>query len=124
MIQSHLLDVVMWFYIFYVARNYTIDGSAIADTFEVKVKQIAPGCFYFTSLSLFLKTLTPFSVAASKDVIRDPLPLSPCSSSFSSSEEEEKLVRELIEDCYILHRRSFFGSLPPESSKLLYYASG
>ena len=68
--------------------------------------------------------MTPFSVAASKDIIRDPLPLSPCSSLFSSSEEEEKLVHELINDCYNHHHRSFFGSLPPGVCKLLNYASG
>lgn len=63
-------------------------------------------------------------MAASKDVIRDPLPLSPRSSSFSSSEEEEKLVRELISDCYLHHRRGYFGSLPPENCKLVDYTAG
>lgn len=68
--------------------------------------------------------MTPFSVAASKDIIRDPLPLSPCSSLLSSSEEEEKLVHELISDCYKNHQRSFFGTLPPDVCKLLNYALG
>jgi hypothetical protein len=87
-----------------LARNYTIDNSAIADPFEIK-------------------TMTSFSVAASKDVIRDALPLSSCSSNFTFGEEEEKMIRELIQECHLCHYRSFFGTLPPENSKLLNYGA-
>ena len=66
------------------------------------------------------QVMSSFSVASSKDPIRD-LPLS---SVFSTSDSEQKMVKELIDDCYLHHKRSFFGSLPPETSKLTKNSAG
>ena len=58
------------------------------------------------------QVLSSFSAVGSKDI---PAAASP----FLSCEiNEEKLVKELINDCYHHHRRAFFGSLPSETCKL------
>lgn len=81
-----------------IARNPTTDRNEVSDPFEVEV-------------------LTSFSVAASKDVIIDPKISSFC------TEVDQRLVKELINDCYLHHRRAFFGSLPPDACKLTKYVA-
>lgn len=42
----------------------------------------------------------------------------------STEEEELALVRRLVDECYISHRRAFFGALPPEQCRLCNYTNG
>ena len=61
-----------------------------------------------------------FSVAASKDIIRDIVVALPGT---TPSGKEEELMKELIMDCWHNHRRSFFGIPPPDQSSLSNYAA-
>ncbi len=71
-------------------------------------------------------------MAQAKEVVRSPL-TSPVHKSFSPplssagatpEEEEQVLVRRLVDECYANHRRAFFGGLPPEQCKLCMYTNG
>ena len=61
-----------------------------------------------------LQVITSFSVAQSRQLLHSPQH----SSTAIKETDEGKVVRSLVEECYLNHRRSFFGVLPPEQCKL------
>ena len=61
-----------------------------------------------------LQVITSFSVAQSRQLLHSPQH----SSTAIKETDEGKVVRTLVEECYLNHRRSFFGVLPPEQCKL------
>ena len=68
----------------------------------------------FSTSLLPLQVITSFSVAQSRQLLHSPQH----SSTAIKETDEGKVVRSLVEECYLNHRRSFFGVLPPEQCKL------
>jgi len=65
------------------------------------------------------QVITPFSVAASRQLLHSPQHVSAA----IVETDEGKLVRGLVEECCLNHRRASFGVLPPEQCKLTTYTS-
>ena len=74
---------------------------------------LLPSPLFSTSLPP-LQVITSFSVAQSRQLLHSPQH----SSTAIKETDEGKVVRSLVEECYLNHRRSFFGVLPPEQCKL------